>query len=201
MKNLKCSTTKTLVENSRKVRYMHREEPVNEYDSGWHFYCGDESDEYVDNTEESMVICDIQSMIDIDDSIEPYLESKTGSVFARMNDNDQFVERHFEKFGYVFATKMLVDNERKVMFMYRDKLNKTDNGDNSGWFFYCGDESQEYADNPQNWSLYDVRTIIGIDNSIVPYLSAPPRTVFKRLSDINDSFEIETDFNFDSEED
>ena len=48
-------------------------------------------------------------------------------------------------FGYVFATKMLVEGRRKVRFMYREE---PEDPNDSGWRFFCGDEDQEYADNP-----------------------------------------------------
>jgi hypothetical protein len=94
-------------------------------------------------------------------------------------------------FGYVLATKMLIDNKRKVRFMYREAGKKGD----SGWRFFCGDETQEYTDNPDNIAIYDVKTILDIDKSIEPYLSAAPGMAYERL-DENDSFRISTDYGF-----
>jgi hypothetical protein len=96
-----------------------------------------------------------------------------------------------EDFGYVMATKMLVENKRKVRFMYREKA---DNGD-SGWRFFCGDEDQKYADNPDNIAIYDIDTIIAIDKSIVPYLKSAPHTAFER-EDENDIFSVSKNFEF-----
>lgn len=41
--------SKWLVENNMKVRFMYREEPDDTSDSGWRFFSGDESDEYVNS--------------------------------------------------------------------------------------------------------------------------------------------------------
>ena len=47
-----------------------------------------------------------------------------------------------KNFGYVLATKMLVDGKRKVRFMYRET---PDNNQDSGWRFFCGDENDEFV--------------------------------------------------------
>jgi hypothetical protein len=94
-------------------------------------------------------------------------------------------------FGYVLATKMLVDNKRKVRFMYREE---GQNGD-SGWRFFCGDEDQAYTDNPDNIAIYDVDTIIAIDKSIVPYLTAATGIAFER-EDENAVFAASKEFGF-----
>jgi hypothetical protein len=97
-------------------------------------------------------------------------------------------------FGYVLATKMLVDNKRKVRFMYREK---GVNGD-SGWRFFCGDEEQSYTDDPDNIAIYDIDTIIAIDKSVTPYLKSAPGAAYERENE-NDVFMASKDFGFDTE--
>lgn len=99
-------------------------------------------------------------------------------------------------FGYVMATKMLVDNKRKVRFMYREEGK---NGD-SGWRFFCGDEDQAYTDNPDNIAIYDVDTIIAIDKSISPYLGAALGAAYER-EDENAAFVASKEFGFGEEVD
>ena len=99
--------------------------------------------------------------------------------------------------GYVFATKMLIENKRKVRFMYREE--PTDSED-SGWRFFCGDEDQGYVDNPDNTGIYDIQTILSIDKSIQPYLQAATGTAFERENE-SDMFQMSTDFDFETEED
>ena len=100
-----------------------------------------------------------------------------------------------ENFGYVVATKMLVDNKRKVRFMYREEPS---NDQDSGWRFFCGDEDQDYTDNPDNIAIYDVDTIIAIDKSIMPYLNSIKGTALER-EDENGVFTISEDFDFGEE--
>lgn len=61
-----------------------------------------------------------------------------------------------EKFGYVMATKMLVDGRRKVRFMYHET---PDGAQDSGWRFFCGDEDDTYVNNPEHIAIYDINTI------------------------------------------
>ena len=98
-------------------------------------------------------------------------------------------------FGYVMATKLLVDNKRKVRFMYREEPS---NEQDSGWRFFCGDEDQDYTDNPENIAIYDINTIIAIDKSVTPYLKSAKGTALER-EDENYIFTISTDFAFGKE--
>lgn len=100
-------------------------------------------------------------------------------------------------FGFVFATKMLVEDRRKVRFMYHEQ---PDTPGDSGWRFFCGDENQEYTDNPNNIGIYDINTILEIDDSILPFLNSPVNTAFER-EDENTPFTRSADFAFDEEVD
>lgn len=81
-----------------------------------------------------------------------------------------------ENFGYVLATRMLVEGRKKVGFMYREK----GEGDDSGWRFFSGEEDQEYTDNPDNIKIYDIKTILDIDKSIRPYLESAENCAYER---------------------
>ena len=97
--------------------------------------------------------------------------------------------------GYAFATKMLVDSKRKVRFMYREEGEDND----SGWRFFCGEEDQDYLDNPDNSAIYDVHDILDIDKSILPYLQSAAGTAFEREND-NETFKVITNFSLDVKE-
>ncbi len=101
-----------------------------------------------------------------------------------------------QRFGYVFASRMLVDGRLPVMFMYREEAADND----SGWRFFCGLESQDYVDDPANIAIYDVETILAIDGSIRPYLNAVAGTAFERRSPTA-PFALASDFDFVPEED
>lgn len=100
-----------------------------------------------------------------------------------------------KNFGYVMATKMLVDGKRKVRFMYRKE---PDNEQDSGWRFFNGDEDDEYVNCSQNVAIYDVESILAIDKSITPYLKAAIGAAFERENE-NTCFSMSEDFLSDKE--
>ena len=103
-----------------------------------------------------------------------------------------------ENFGYVFASKMLVEgkNTKKVQFMYREAPR---NPDDSGWSFFCGEEDNVYVSEPKNIGIYDIQTILERDSSVVPYLDSPPGSAFERENE-NDDFVSVADFVFGQED-
>lgn len=64
-----------------------------------------------------------------------------------------------------------------VGFMYRET---PDTPIDSGWRFFSGYESQEFADDPDNFELYDVNIIANYDPSIIPFLDEDPGTAWGR---------------------
>lgn len=82
--------------------------------------------------------------------------------------------------GTCLATDHITVEMRPIRFMYREL---PDNGGDSGWRFFSGEEPEEYVDDPKNIALYDVNTIANYDPAIIPYLDAPVFSAFERLPD------------------
>lgn len=83
--------------------------------------------------------------------------------------------------GCIATDKITVDGE-PVEFMYRE----TPQFDHdSGWRFLSGTETQEYADDADNWAIYDVNTIANYDASIIDYLDSPIGTELERVKGTN----------------
>lgn len=80
---------KRLVNHKLKVRFMYREEPDNASDSGWRFFSGDESDEYVNNPD-NIGLYDIGTISQIDPDIIPLLSNDVGIVFERESEKEPF---------------------------------------------------------------------------------------------------------------
>jgi hypothetical protein len=80
--------------------------------------------------------------------------------------------------GGCFATDRITVDGRPVGYMFREL---PDQAVLSGWTFMAGDETQEYADEPNNWAIYDVNTICNYDPAIIPYLDAVYGTAFGRI--------------------
>jgi len=68
------------------------------------------------------------------------------------------------------ASDHITVDGKSVGFMYREA--PRDSID-SGWHFFSGEETQEYADKAENFAIYDVNTIANYDPSIISHLDAP----------------------------
>ena len=80
---------KRLVNNKLKVRFMYREEPDDDSDSGWRFFSGDESDEYINNPK-NIGLYDIETISRIDSDIIPLLSNDVGTAFERETGEEPF---------------------------------------------------------------------------------------------------------------
>ena len=74
--------TKRVAEEEHKVCFMYRESPMDPQDSGWRVFAGDESQEYVDLSENSGIY-QPAAILMIDDSISDLLGEPIGSAFER----------------------------------------------------------------------------------------------------------------------
>lgn len=85
-----CFATDRIMVDGMRVGYMYREQPDNRIDSGWRFMCGDESDEYMNNSD-NMGIYDVNTVANYDLDIIKYLTSPIGSCFSRFNESKQLL--------------------------------------------------------------------------------------------------------------
>jgi hypothetical protein len=74
--------TKRIAEDEQPACFMYREEPMDPKDSGWRLYAGTESEEYLDNPDNSGIY-DPATILAIDPSIQVLLDEPIGSVFER----------------------------------------------------------------------------------------------------------------------
>lgn len=91
--------------------------------------------------------------------------------------NADQIKRLVPPMGACYATDMITVKGRRVGYMYRLA---PDSPQHSGWTFFSGDETQEYTDNPDNISIYDVNTIANYDPDVIPFLDAPFGSAFGR---------------------
>ncbi|HBB90504.1 MAG: hypothetical protein A2X22_00005 [Bacteroidetes bacterium GWF2_49_14] len=74
-----------------KVGFMYREERMDKEDSGWRFLSGTETDEYLDDPENSKALA-VNVVANLDPAILPYLKYKVGSELERVSGADTFQE-------------------------------------------------------------------------------------------------------------
>lgn len=80
-----CIASDEITVRGEKVGYMERNEPLNEKDSGWCFFAGTESDEFVDEPD-NFGIYEVNTIANYDKEIIPFLTSPTGSCFIRSEE-------------------------------------------------------------------------------------------------------------------
>ena len=84
-----CYASGRITVDGMKVGYMYREEPAHDVDSGWHFFSGDESQEYADNAD-NFAIYEVNTICNYDPAIMRYLDAPYGSAFGRVPGTDEF---------------------------------------------------------------------------------------------------------------
>jgi hypothetical protein len=77
-----CFATDKITVDGERVGWMYREPPAFDVDSGWRFFSGTESDEYVDDHANTSIY-DVNSIANNDPDIIPLLDAPTGAAFAR----------------------------------------------------------------------------------------------------------------------
>lgn len=75
----------------------------------------------------------------------------------------------------IASDRITVDGEL-IRYMYREE---PDDKVDSGWRFFAGDETQDYADDADNFAMYDVNTIANYDPRIVGLLDSPAGSAFE----------------------
>ena len=85
-----CIATDMITVDGYPVRFMYREKPINNMDSGWHFVSSFEDDEYMGNNE-NHGIYDVNTIANYDPSIIPFLSAPEGSAFEKTSESEQFV--------------------------------------------------------------------------------------------------------------
>lgn len=83
---ISCIASDRITVYGKKIGYMYRENPTNEFDSGWRFFAGDEDEQYTDNPD-NFEIYELNTICNYDETIIPYLISEIGSSFER-EDNE-----------------------------------------------------------------------------------------------------------------
>ena len=81
-----CYASDMITVNGHKVGYMHREPREEDDDSGWRFYSGLETDDYVEQ-EHHFMMFDLNYIANIDPAIVPFLKMPKGTELERTDDN------------------------------------------------------------------------------------------------------------------
>jgi hypothetical protein len=86
-----CLVSDKITVDGMKVGFMYREKPEEKDDSGWRFLSGTETEEYMDDENNTMIF-DVNVVANYDEAIIPYLKSKVGTELERIEGSDDFKE-------------------------------------------------------------------------------------------------------------
>jgi hypothetical protein len=81
--------------------------------------------------------------------------------------------------GGCFVTNRVTVDGCKIGYMYREQ---PDRPEDSGWRFFCGDESPEYINDSEHISIFAVNTAANYDPDIIPYLETPAPCAFEKVA-------------------
>jgi hypothetical protein len=84
-----CVASDMILVGGSRVGYMYRESPDIDVDSGWRFFSGEESRDYMDDAT-NFAFYDINPVANYDPEIVPFLGAPIGSAFER-DSSGEFV--------------------------------------------------------------------------------------------------------------
>lgn len=80
-----CLCSDEVTVDGKNVAYMRREVPEERGDSGWQFFSGVETEEYIDNPD-NFAIYDINTIANYDPEIIPFLDAYYPAEYMRDSD-------------------------------------------------------------------------------------------------------------------
>ena len=84
-----CFITDRVTVDGLKVGYMYREQPDKQEDSGWRFFSGDETQEYIDDLSHTGIYA-VNTAANYDPDIIPFLETPPPCAFEKDSVSGKF---------------------------------------------------------------------------------------------------------------
>lgn len=84
-----CFITDRVMVDGLKIGYMYREEPERSEDSGWRFFVGDESQDYIDDLSHTGLYS-VNTAANYDPDIIPYLKTPAPCAFEKIAGGNKY---------------------------------------------------------------------------------------------------------------
>ncbi|NOS69492.1 MAG: DUF2185 domain-containing protein [Verrucomicrobia bacterium] len=84
-----CFITDRVAVDGQKIGYMYREEADRPEDSGWRFFSGDESQDYIDDLSHTGVYA-VNTAANYDPDIIPYLDTPAPCMFEKVDGSHSY---------------------------------------------------------------------------------------------------------------
>lgn len=92
--SLRSFVSKKIIEEGWKVGYMERNEPMNEQDSGWSFFAGNEDDEYTSDAK-NIALMDVGAVWQqFDPDIFKYIDMPAGTKLIRISSDTFEIDKN-----------------------------------------------------------------------------------------------------------
>ena len=69
------------------------------------------------------------------------------------------------------ASKLITEKKLKVGYLYREQ--PSSNFNDSGWRFFAGSEDEDFCNNPDNFGIYNIETIVSNNKELKEILLMP----------------------------
>ena len=89
-----CLATDRITVDRCPVGFMYRDSPDDAHDSGWRFFAGDETQQYLDDPV-NFEVYDVNTIANYDSEIVSLLDADARSAFERDPETGGFVETDF----------------------------------------------------------------------------------------------------------
>lgn len=86
----RCYVTNRVLYDGQRIGYLYREARVEDEDSGWRIFSGEESDDYL-KEDDNFAYVSLGAVLSRDDSVLVLLDAEVGTMFERAADGDGFV--------------------------------------------------------------------------------------------------------------
>jgi hypothetical protein len=84
-----CFITDRVTVDGLKIGYMYREVPTRPEDSGWRFFSGDESEDYINDLTHTSIYA-VNTAANYDPNIIPYLDTPAPCAFEKVGDGPEY---------------------------------------------------------------------------------------------------------------
>ena len=121
-----CIITKSLMNGETKLRWLFREEPINNIDTGWMAFGDKDNDDYVNNPK-NLAIVDLNTLVNIEPTVLNVYEMPIGTDLIFINENG---EKYFinsktnEQIREKVKSPFMVAFEKNLEFLKKNEYSK-----------------------------------------------------------------------------
>ncbi len=119
----KCLVSKNITHNLHAIKWMYREEPIEEFDSGWRVFCEADTEEYI-NQPENVIPLDFNILANLNPHVVEVYNAPIGADYEIING--MFIDVEGRPVGIKYmepfkaGTIINVDGEHEEIISYQE---------------------------------------------------------------------------------